>query len=184
MAGYLGLTLCLCLFFWRTHCQILQAPADPENGYLDLTEYPLPANFGGVFTYPTSVTQVYDEGVPMTIAWNTTYQHISLYIAYVRNISLAAPVDGAGNSQRQLQSESGSYRTTLAAFLRSSTSKCSQRILPPTRATRSPGSHHALPTATPHMSSTSSTATATRERSLKRASGATTSGYELPPALN
>jgi hypothetical protein len=123
MAGFLGLTLCLCLClcFWRTHCQILQAPADPEDGYLDLTEYPLPANFGGVFTYPTSVTQVYDEGVPMTIAWNTTYQHISLYIAYVRNISLAAPVDGAGNSQRQLQSESGSHRTIWAAFFRPST---------------------------------------------------------------
>jgi hypothetical protein len=124
MAGYLGLILCLYLCFWRTHGQILQAPTDPETGYLDLTTYPLPANFGGVFTYPTSVTQIYDEGVPMTIAWNTTYQHISLYVAYVRNISLAAPVDGAGNSQRQLQSESGSHRTTLRAFFRSSTNEC------------------------------------------------------------
>jgi hypothetical protein len=106
MTGSLGLTLCICLCFWRAHCQILQAPADLE-AYPDLTIYPLPANFGGVFTYPTDVTQVYDEGVPMTIAWNTTYEHISLYIAYVHNISLEAPVDGSGNSQRQLQSELG-----------------------------------------------------------------------------
>jgi hypothetical protein len=107
MAGSLGLTLCMCLCFWRIHCQVLQAPADRLDAYLDLTTYPMPANFGGVFTYPTKVTQVYDEGSPMTIAWNTTYQHISLYVAYVRNISLSAPVDGSGNSQRQLQSESG-----------------------------------------------------------------------------
>lgn len=104
MTGSLGLTLCICLCFWRIHCQVLQAPTDLES-YLDLTTYPLPANSGGVFTYPTKVTQVYDEGVPMTIAWDTTYEHISLYVAYVHNISLAAPVDGAGNSQRQLQSE-------------------------------------------------------------------------------
>jgi hypothetical protein len=43
----------------------------------------------------------------MTIAWDTTYQHISLYVAYVHNISLSAPVDKLGNSQRQLQSEPG-----------------------------------------------------------------------------
>ena len=106
MAGPLGLTLCICLCFWRTHCQTLQAPTDLES-YLDLTTFPLPANTGGAFTYPTKVTQVYDEGSPMTIAWDTTYEHISLYVAYVHNISLAAPVDGSGNSQRQLQSESG-----------------------------------------------------------------------------
>jgi len=107
MARSLGLTLCMCLCFWRTYCQVLQAPADLET-YPDLNSYPLPANTGGTFTYPTKITQVYDEGVPMTIAWNTTYEHISLYVAYVHNLSISAPVDGAGNSQRQLQSESRS----------------------------------------------------------------------------
>jgi hypothetical protein len=85
---------------------VVQAPTDGES-YPDLTTYPLPAKFGGVFTYPNQITQVYDEGSTMNIAWNTTYQYISLYVAYVHNISLAAPVDGSGNSQRQLQSESG-----------------------------------------------------------------------------
>ena len=118
MTGSLGLTLCLCLCFLRAHCQVLKAPADLEN-YPDLSTYPLPAKFGGEFTYPTQVTQVYDEGSPMTIAWDTTYEHISLYIAYVHNLSISAPVEGSGNSQRQLQSKSGWHRTKRSVITRS-----------------------------------------------------------------
>lgn len=77
-----------------------QTPSGALAPYDFLSDTPVTGDVPtGNFTYPAGPVQIYTLGTPMTVAWETTYAAVNLYVLFNGSVDGQTQLAGTGVSK-------------------------------------------------------------------------------------